>query len=95
MKQLPNIHPGEVLREEFLDPMGITQYRLATDAGLPHSRVTAIIKGRRRVTAETALRLGRYLKTGPEFWLNLQTRFDLEEAQRTMGRQIEREIAVA
>lgn len=95
MKRLTNIHPGEVLREEFLKPMELSQYRLAVDTGLPHSRVTAIVKNRRRITAETALRLGRYLNTGPEFWLNLQSRFDLEEAQRTIGRQVEREVAVA
>lgn len=82
MKRLPNIHPGEVLLEEFLKPLGISQYRLAIASGLPHSRVTDIVKRRRGVTADTALRLSRCLGTSPEFWLGLQRDYDLEEARR-------------
>jgi len=71
------IHPGEILNEEFLKPMGISQNRLATDIRVPAPRICAIIKGRRAITADTALRLGRYFGTGPEFWANLQTHHDL------------------
>jgi len=73
---LHNPHPGETLKEA-LDDLGITQYRLAKDTGLPHSRVTAIIKGRQGITAATALRVGKYFGTGPEYWLNLQQMHDV------------------
>lgn len=82
MKKLPNIHPGEILLEEFLKPMGISQYRLALASELPHSRVTDLVKRRRGVSADTALRLARCLGTTPEFWLGLQRDYDLEEARR-------------
>jgi addiction module HigA family antidote len=78
--KLPNIHPGTVLQEEFLQPMGITAYRLAKDIGIPQTRVSQIIKGERRVTADTALRLSRYFGNSAKFWLGLQDDFDLEEA---------------
>lgn len=71
------IHPGEILSEEFLKPMGISQNRLAADIRVPAPRICAIVKGRRSITADTALRLGRYFGTGPEFWANLQTNYDL------------------
>jgi antitoxin HigA-1 len=80
--RLRNIHPGEVLLEEFLKPMEISQYRLAVATGLPHSRVTDLVKGRRGITADTAIRLGRAFGTTPEFWLNLQHLFDVCEAER-------------
>ena len=83
-KKLPNPHPGLTLRET-LDDLGITQYRLAVDLGIPHSRVTAIIKGRQGVTATTALKLGRYFGTSPEYWLNLQHLYDLELATEALG----------
>ena len=77
-KLLTNITPGEILDEEFLKPLGLTQYRLAKDIGVPPRRVNELIKGQRAITADTALRLGRYFNMAPQFWLNLQTHFDLE-----------------
>lgn len=82
MKKLPNIHPGEVLHEEFLVPMAITAYRLAKDIGIPQTRVSQIVKGERRITADTALRLSRYFGNSALFWLGLQNDFDLEEELR-------------
>ena len=70
-------HPGEILKAEFLDELGITQYRLAVDTKIPHSRVTGIIKGRRAISADTALRLARYFGNSPEFWLGLQQDYEL------------------
>lgn len=78
MTEAVPIHPGEVLREEFLVPLGISQYRLAKDLGIPETRVSEICLGRRAITADTALRLGRYFRTSPEFWLNLQNSHDLQ-----------------
>ena len=81
------IHPGEVLREEFLDPLGISTYALAKAISVPRNRVTAIVRGERAVTADTALRLARYFGTTERFWMNLQTRYDLEvEKGRLKGR---------
>lgn len=79
MDKLANIHPGEVLLEEFLNPMGITAYKLAKDTAIPQTRISEIIKGRRRITADTALRLSKYFGNTPKFWLGLQDDFDLEE----------------
>src|SRR6202012_3218163 len=79
VKKLRNIHPGEVLLEEFLQPLHITAYRLSKDTAIPQTRISEIIKGNRRITANTALRLSRYLGTTPKFWLGLQDDFDLEE----------------
>ena len=79
MAKLKNIHPGEVLSEEFLIPFGITAYKLAKDIGIPQTRVSEILKGNRRVTADTALRLSKYFGTSAKFWLGLQDDFDLEE----------------
>jgi addiction module HigA family antidote len=81
--RLPNIHPGEILKFEFLEPFGITPYRLSKDIGVSQTRVADIIGGRRGVTADTALRLARYFGTSAEFWLNLQVAYDLTEAQTT------------
>ena len=86
------IHPGEILAEEFLKPMGLTQYRLGSDTGIPHSRITAIVKGRRSITAETAMRLARYFGTTPGFWLNLQKTYDLEIAEDKSAERIVREV---
>ena len=80
-KKLKNIHPGEVLLEEFLLPLGITAYRLCKDTDIPQTRISEIIKGNRRVTADTALRLSRYFGTTPKFWLGLQDDYDLEEEE--------------
>lgn len=85
-------HPGEILQTEFLEPMGITQYRLAMDLKIPHSRVTAIIHGRRAVTPDTALRLSRYFGTSAEFWIGLQQEFDLRKARAESGKDIESQI---
>lgn len=90
MERLANIHPGEVLKEEFLDPMKISAYRLSKDTGIPQTRVSEIIHGRRRVTADTALRLGKYFGTSARFWLGLQNDFDLEEEQEAKEQEIEK-----
>lgn len=90
--KLPNIHPGEILREEFLTPMEISAYRLTKETGLPHSRVSDLLAGRRGVSADTALRLARYFGTTPDFWLNLQSAYDLEEANREYGDEIRERI---
>ena len=83
MKKLPNIHPGEVLVEEFLKPYSITAYRLAKELSLPQTRISEIINGRRRITADTALRLSQYFGTSPKFWLGLQDDYDIEEEKST------------
>ena len=89
-KRLANVHPGEILLEEFLRPLGVSQYRLAKDLGIPESRVSDIVRGARGITADTALRLARYFNTSHELWLNLQDRYDVEETQRTKGKEIGR-----
>lgn len=89
---LTPVHPGEVLREEFLTPMALSVYRLARALKVSRPRLNDLVLGRRSVTIDTALRLGRYFGTTPEFWINLQTRYDLDVAERTVRRRIEREI---
>ena len=79
MASLENIHPGEVLLEEFLKPLEITAYRLSKDLGIPQTRISQILKGRRRISADTALRLSKYFSNSAKFWLGLQDDFDLEE----------------
>jgi addiction module HigA family antidote len=79
MARLKNVHPGDVLAEEFLSPFGISAYRLAKDIGIPQTRVSEILKGNRRITADTALRLSKYFGNSAKFWLGLQDDFDLEE----------------
>lgn len=79
MKRLKNIHPGEVLNEEFLIAMNITAYKLSKDTAIPQTRLSAILKGRRRITADTALRLAKYFGNSAKFWLGLQDDFDIEE----------------
>jgi addiction module HigA family antidote len=93
-KLLTNITPGEILDKEFLDPMHITQYRLARDIGVPPRRINEIVKGRRAITANTALRLGRYFGMSPEFWLNLQSHYDLEQEQERFAGQLDKEVKV-
>jgi len=91
-KKLPLVHPGEVLRDEFLEPMKISVYALAQAIKVPRSRVNDIVLGRRGITADTALRLARYFGTSPDLWINLQARHDLEAADRQIRRRIEREV---
>ena len=91
-KKLPPIHPGEILREEFLDPMGISQYRLAKDISVPPRRINEIVHGKRSVTADTALRLGRFFAMSPQFWLNLQTRYDLEMTEDLLEDRLDEEV---
>ena len=89
MKKLPNIHPGSVLQEEFLSPMGITAYRLSRDIGIPQTRVSEILKGNRRLTADTALRLSKYFGNSAKFWLGLQDDFDIEEELTGKGKELD------
>jgi addiction module HigA family antidote len=89
MAKLPNIHPGEVLKEEFLLPLGLSAYKLARATHIPQTRVSEIVKGKRRITADTALRLSRFLGTSAKFWLSLQDDYDLEEALRNKSDELE------
>jgi addiction module HigA family antidote len=82
-KKLLPVHPGEILLEEYLKPLGISQNKLGRDLGVPAQRINEIVRGQRAITVDTALRLARYFKTTPQFWLNLQSRYDLEMAQET------------
>ncbi len=93
-RKLPPIHPGEILLEEFLEPMGITRYRLAKDTSMPASRVGKIIAGERGISADTALRLGRYLGTTAEMWMNLQARYDLLTEQQRLAKTLDHEVVV-
>ena len=88
------MHPGEVLLEEFLKPMKLSQYRLAKDIHVQPTRINQIVKGRVAVSADTALRLGRYFQMSPQFWLNLQAQWDLETTRDKVGKQIEKEVSV-
>ena len=88
MAKLKNIHPGEVLLEEFLIPFEISAYKLAKDIGIPQTRVSEILKGNRRITADTALRLSKYFGNSAKFWLGLQDDFDLEEERKAKGSSI-------
>jgi addiction module HigA family antidote len=91
-RQIPLAHPGEILNEEFLKPLGLTINALALVLRVPSNRLYAIVEGERGVSADTALRLGRYFATGPEFWINLQARYDLESLRREHGAEIERQV---
>lgn len=92
MKKIPPIHPGEVLLEEFLQPMEISQYRLAKDAGLAPRRINEIVHGKRAITANTALRLGRYFNVPAQFWMNLQSHYDLEQESDKLGTRLDTEV---
>ena len=92
--KLPPIHPGEILIEEFLKPMGLSQYRLAKDISVPPRRINEIVHGKRSISADTALRLGRFFGISPQFWLNLQTRFDLEVTEDLLAERLEKEVQV-
>ena len=93
-KKLPPVPPGEVLLEEFLKPMGISQYQLAKDISVPPRRINEIVHGQRAVTADTALRLSRYLGTSERFWLNLQARYEIEVEKDRLGGRLEKEVRV-
>ncbi len=91
-KKLPPIHPGEILMEEFLQPMGISQYRLSKDISVPPRRINEIVHGKRSITADTALRLGRFFSMSPQFWLNLQSRYDLELTEDLLEDRLDEEV---
>ena len=91
-ERLEPVHPGEILREEFLQPLGLSVYKLAQAIKAPRSRINDIVRGRRAITTDTALRLARYFGTTPEFWLNLQTRYELDLANRDLRQKIEHEV---
>lgn len=93
-KTLPPVHPGEVLSEDFIKPLGLTQYRVAKDIGVAPMRISQIVRGLRSVTADTALRLARYFGTSPDVWLRLQAAYDLEVAERETGKRLKREVKV-
>ena len=88
MKKLKNIHPGEILKEEFLLPLEISAYKLSKDIRIPQTRVSAIIKGNRRITADTALRLSKYFGNSAKFWLGLQDDFDIEEEEQIKSKEL-------
>ncbi len=88
------IHPGEILLEEFLQPLHLSQYRLAKDLSVPPRRINEIVHGKRAITADTALRLARYFETTDRFWINLQTRYDLEVEKDRLGAKLETEVQI-
>jgi addiction module HigA family antidote len=94
VKKLPPIHPGEILLEEFLRPLGISQYRLAKDVSVSPRRINEIVHGQRAVSADTALRLSRYFGTTEMFWINLQARYDLESQRDALAGRLEKEVTV-
>ena len=93
-KKLAPVHPGEILREEFLFPLGISQYRLAKETSVPPRRINEIVRGLRAISANTALRLARYFGTSERFWLNLQARYDLEIEKDRLGKRLNLEVKV-
>ena len=92
MGRLPPVHPGEVLLEDFMKPLGLSQYRVAKDIGVPTLRISQIVRGQRSITADTALRLARYFGTSASVWLRLQARYDLETAEAKIAKRINREV---
>lgn len=93
-RKLPPVHPGEILRQDFLEPLSVSQYRLAKSISVPPRRINEIVLGKRAITADTALRLGRFFGTTEQFWLNLQTRYDLEVERDRLGDRLSREVIV-
>lgn len=91
-REIPPVHPGEILLEEFLAPLGISQYRLAKDMSVPPRRINEIVHGERAISADTALRLGCYFSNSPQFWLNLQTHYDLQVEQKRLASRLKREV---
>ena len=94
MREYPAIHPGEILLEEFLKPMNITQYRLAHDIGVPPMRISKIVRGERGISADTALRLARYFGMSVEFWTGIQTHYEVENAKLALADRLEEEVTV-
>jgi len=94
MERLPPIHPGEILLEDFMKPLGLSSYRVAKDIGVPALRISQIVRGQRSITANTAMRLARYFGTSAGIWLRLQARYDLEIAEAKMAKRINREVKV-
>ena len=94
MKRLTPSHPGKILLEEFIEPLGLTRYRVGLDAGIPHPTLTQIVKGRRPISPENALRLGLYFGTGAEFWVNLQADYELRKARRSKLAVIQKQVKV-
>lgn len=94
MRDFPPIHPGEILQEEFLKPMGISQYRLARDIGVPAMRINKIVRGQRGISADTALRLARYFAMSVDFWTGIQTHYEVEKARMTLADRLEKEVVV-
>lgn len=92
--RLPTVHPGEILQAEFLEPFGLSQYRLAKETRVPPRRINEIVLGKRGITADTALRLARFFGTSERFWLNLQVRYDLEVERDRLGNRLKREVSV-
>lgn len=93
-EKLPPIHPGEILNEEFLQPHGLSQYRLAKEIGVPARRINEIVQGKRSITPDTALRLSRYFGLSERFWINLQSRYDLEVEKDRLAERLQREVRV-
>ena len=93
-KLLAPIHPGKILLEDFLQPMGISQYRLAKDTSVPARRINEIVHGKRAITADTALRLGKFFNMSPQFWMNLQSRYELEVAEDRLKNTLEKEVQI-
>ena len=91
-KRMPPIHPGKILLEEFLEPMGVSQYRLAKDTSVPPRRINEIVHGKRSITADTALRLGIFFGMSAQFWLNLQNRYDLDVAEDALSGRLKQEV---
>ena len=94
MREYPPIHPGEILQEEFLQPLGISQYRLAQEIGVPVMRINKIVRGERGISADTAIRLARYFGMSIEFWTGIQTHYEIEQAKMTLGNRLEAEVKV-
>ena len=88
MKKLKNIHPGEILNEEFIKPLNISAYRISKETNIPQTRISEILKGKRRITADTALRLSKFFGNSPNFWLGLQNDYDLEEERYLLGNEL-------
>lgn len=94
MRDYPPLHPGEILFEEFLNPLGISQSRLAQDIGVPTMRISRIVRGERGITADTALRLARYFGNSVEFWTGIQTHYEIEKAKMALDKRLEEEVKV-
>ncbi|NKQ36488.1 MAG: HigA family addiction module antidote protein [Chloroflexi bacterium] len=94
MRDYPPIHPGEILFEEFMKPLGISQYRLAKDIGVPPMRISKIVRGERGISADTALRLSRYFGNSVEFWTGIQTHYEVEKAKMSLANRLDEEVKV-